>query len=311
MTLSADLKNLVNTEVRRAMKDTLSAKGLSIPEKPKKSLLEVVKKTATKLIKEAFILMPQPFSLKTENMSSSTKEEHDKLYKGYIEAFNKISSGLQAADRKEVKSSASSYRSLKVDETYNLNAIKLHELYFVNISDLKSEIRVDSLPYMKFARDFGTFEAWQEDFIAACCASRNGWGLTVYEPYRNVYMNVTVDSNNVNVPLGCVPVIVMDMFEHAYFKDYGTEKRDYLFKMMKELNWDVVEARMTVAERSELGIVYKLRSEPNDKPDELLAAAGGTQTVPVQPTAINNAMMTTPPQSLPATAPAAALPPKV
>lgn len=311
MTLSADLKNLVNTEVRRAMKDTLDAKGLSAPMKPKKSLLEVAKKTATKLIKEAFILMPQPFSLKTENMSSGTKEGHDNLYKGYVETFNKTSSALQAADKKEVKSSASAYRSLKIDETYNLNAIKLHELYFVNISDLKSEIRVDSLPYMKFARDFGTFEAWQEDFIAACCASRNGWGLTVYEPYRDIYMNITIDSNNVNIPLGCVPVIVMDMFEHAYSKDYGTEKRDYLFKMMKELNWDVVEARMTVAERSELGAVYKLRSEPNDKPDELLAAAGAAQTVPVQPTAVNNAMITSPPQSLPATAPAAALPPKV
>lgn len=310
MTLSADLKNLVNTEVRRAMKDTLDAKGLSAPTKPKKSLLEVVKTTATKLIKEAFILMPQPFSLKTENMSSGVKESHDNLYKGYIETFNKVSSALQTADRKEVKSSASAYRALKIDETYNLNAIKLHELYFVNISDMKSEIRVDSLPYMKFARDFGTFEAWQEDFIAACYASRNGWGLTVYEPYRDVYMNITVDSNNANIPLGCVPVVVMDMFEHAYSKDYGTEKRDYLFKMMKELNWDVVEARMTVAERSELGIVYKLRLEPNDKPDELLTAAGAAQTVPVQPAAINNAITASPPQFLPATTAAAALPPK-
>lgn len=311
MTLSADLKNLVNTEVRRAMKDTLDAKGLSEPVKPKNKLLEVARKTATRLIKEAFILMPQPFSLKTENMSSGTKEAHDDLYKGYVETFNKTTAALQSTDRKEAKSSASVYRSLKTDEVYNLNAIKLHELFFVNISDLKSEIRVDSLPYMKFAKDFGTFEAWQEDFIAACCAARNGWGLTVYEPYRNVYMNITVDSNNINIPLGCVPVVVMDMYEHAYSKDYGAEKRDYLFKMMKELNWHVIEARMTVAERSELGVIYKLRSEPNNKPDELLAAAGAAQTVPVQPTAINNAMMTSPPQSLPATAPAAALPPKV
>ena len=145
-----------------------------------------------------------------------------------------------------------------MDETYNFNAVKLHELYFSNISDVDSEIRVDSIPYMKLSRDWGTFEAWQEDFMAACMASRNGWALTVYEPYRSVFMNITVDSHDKDIPLGCVPVIVMDMWEHAYFKDYGIDKKAYLFAMMKELNWDVIEARMSICERSNLDILYKI-----------------------------------------------------
>ena len=291
MKLTKDLQTLLDGEIKRAVKDTLEAKGLN-PEKPKK-LTEATKpsvaqvltgaaKTVINTLKEGFTLIPKSHLMKTEKLSDSTKTAHDKLYKGYVEAFNKVAAGLVAADRIEVKSTASSYRSLKTDETYNFNGIKLHELYFANISDVDSEIRVDSLPYMRLSRDWGTFEAWQEDFMAACMASRNGWGLTVYEPYRNVFMNVIVDSHDKDIPLGCVPVIVMDMWEHAYFKDYGTDKKAYLFAMMKELNWDVIEARMQVCDVCKLDLIYKIEPLTNPKPDAMLsAAAQQAQTVPI------------------------------
>lgn len=290
MKLTKELQALLDNEVKRAVKDTLEAKGLA-PEKSKK-LSEAVKPVATLLtnaakkavntLKEGFTLIPKSHMMKTEKLSDGTKSSHDKLYKGYIEAFNKVATGLVAADKNDVKSTASSYRSLKTDETYNFNAIKFHELYFANISDVDSEIRVDSLPYMRLSRDWGTFEAWQEDFLAACMASRNGWGLTVYEPYRKVFMNITVDSHDTNIPVGCVPVIVMDMWEHAYFKDYQTDKKSYLFAMMKELNWDVIEARITVCESCNLDMIYKIEPLTNPKPDAMLsAAADRAQTVPI------------------------------
>jgi Fe-Mn family superoxide dismutase len=288
MKLTEELKKLLDGEVKRAVKDTLEAKGLAPVEKPKKlteaakpNILTTVVRTAVKTLKEGFTLIPKSHSLKTEKLSDGTKEAHNKLYQGYIEAFNKVTTGLVAAERQEVKSTASSYRSLKVDETYNFNGVKLHELYFANISDVDSEIRVDSLPYMRLSRDWGTFEAWQEDFLACCMASRNGWGLTVYEPYRKVFMNVTIDSHDKNIPLGCVPVIVMDMWEHAYFKDYGVDKKAYLFSMMKELNWDLIEARIKVCEQSNLDLIYALEPVINTKPEQMLSAAEMAQTVPI------------------------------
>jgi Fe-Mn family superoxide dismutase len=286
MKLTKELQNLLDGEVKRAVKETLEAKGLA-PEKPKKlteALRPVVSgvKAVVNVLKEGFTLVPKSHMMKTEKLSDGTKTSHDKLYKGYVEAFNKVSTALIAADKNEVKSTASSYRSLKVDETYNFNGIKLHELYFNNISDIDSEIRVDSLPYMRLARDWGTFEAWQEDFIAACMGSRNGWALTVWEPYRDVYMNVIVDSHDTNIPVGTVPVIVMDMWEHAYFKDYMVDKKGYIFAMMKELNWDVIEARMTVCENSNISRLYKIEPLTNPKPDQMLnAAAQNAQTVPI------------------------------
>jgi Fe-Mn family superoxide dismutase len=291
MKLTKEIEALLNGEVKRAVKETLEAKGLS-PEQPKKlteaskssvaQLLTSAAKNAVKTLKEGFTLIPKSHMMKTEKLSDSAKTAHDKLYKGYVEAFNKVATGLIAADRGDVKATASSYRSLKVDETYNFNGVKLHELYFANISDVDSEIRVDSLPYMRLARDWGTFEAWQEDFMAACMASRNGWGITVWEPYRNVFMNVTVDSHDKDIPVGCVPVIVMDMWEHAYFKDYSLDKKAYLFAMMKELNWDVIEARIAVCEKSNLDLIYKIEPLTNPRPDAMLtAAAERAGTVPI------------------------------
>src|SRR5690606_29541547 len=165
---------------------------------------------------------------------------------------------LDGANVHEANANRSDYRSLKVDEVYNLNAMKLHELYFNNISDLTSEIGVDALPYMRLARDFGNFEKWQFDFMAACRSARNGWGLVVYEPYKDVYMNVVVDLHNVNIPLGTIPVLVIDMWEHAYYNDYQNNKDDYLVAMMREINWNVVEARMAFAERSDLSARYMI-----------------------------------------------------
>lgn len=289
MKITEEFKKILDVEIKRAVKDTLEAKGLAPVEKPKK-LLEVAKPSTlskvlrhtAKTLKEGFTLIPQSFPLKTEKLSDATKQAHDKLYKGYVEAFNKLTTGLVAAEKKDVKSTTSAYRSLKTDETYNFNGVKLHELYFKNISDMDSEIRVDSLPYMRLSRDWGTFEAWQEDFIAACMAARNGWGLTVYEPYRKVYMNVTVDSHDKYIPLGCIPVVVMDMWEHAYFRDYGVDKKLYLFSMMKELHWDMIEARMQICEKSDLNSIYTLENIVNTKPQEMLSAADQAQTVPIQ-----------------------------
>jgi len=193
-----------------------------------------------------------------------------------------VSSELDAVNKHEAGSYASLYRSLKMDECYNLNAVKLHELYFYNISDLASEITVDSLPYMKFSRDFGTFENWQFDFIACAMSSREGWAMTVYEPYKKVYMNICVDSHSMGVPVGAIPVFVLDMWSHSYFKDYEIDKRSYIISMMREINWDVVEARMVLVEQTELNALYHIKPDYNNESENLLNQAMASTEAPIE-----------------------------
>ncbi len=138
---------------------------------------------------------------------------------------------------------------MKIDETYNCNAAFLHALYFENISDAHSKISMDSLSYMRFERDFGTFDAWQKDFIACAMSSRNGWAITVYNGFLKRYMNIVVDLHSLNVPINCYPVLVLDMWEHSYYKDYVNDKKSYIFAMMKQLDWSTIENRVKESEK--------------------------------------------------------------
>lgn len=286
--------NDFETLVKESINNTFSKSGhipkpqkkLSRPKTKKPLLEKVITKTKQNvaILKEvALVTLPKGFLLKTEHLSARTKEAHEVIYKAYIDAFNKSSSQLSGVNKEEANSYHSSYRSVSKDETRNLNAVKLHELYFGNISDLNSEVSMDSVPYIKFARNFGTFDQWQFDFIAACMASQEGFALTVWEPYQKVYMNVIIDGDDNGIPLGTIPVLAMDMHSHAYYKDYANDKKSYIVAMMRELNWSVVEARMVVAERSQLHDLWKIMPLVNSQPEAMLSAAELAQPKPVEP----------------------------
>lgn len=236
-------------------------------QKPKTSILESAKKA---LLKEASVLIPRTFTLKTEFLSSKAKQAHESLYKAYVDTFNKVSSMLDTVNTEDASANSSSARSLKLDEQYNLNAAKLHELYFSNISDLGSQVSVDSIPYIRLSRDFGSFDRWQFDFRACAMAAREGWVVTYYEPYKNIYMNCVIDGHSTGIPLGGIPIVVLDMWSHAYYRDYLEDKKSYINAMMKELNWNVVEARMTVAEKANTDIIFKIAPIMNSVPERIL-----------------------------------------
>ena len=149
----------------------------------------------------------------------------------------------------DANSTCSLFRDMKLAEQLNMAATYLHELYFANIGALTSELPMDSLVYMRLSRDWGTFDAWQRDFIDCALSAKSGWAVCCYNTYLQGYVNIIIDGHNTHVPLGCVPIIVMDMWEHAYFRDYLNNKKQYLFNMMAELNWDVLENRAIRAER--------------------------------------------------------------
>jgi len=125
----------------------------------------------------------------------------------------------------------------------------LHGMFFENISDVRSQISMDSLSYMRFERDWGSFEAWQRDFIACAMSARNGWVVTVYNFMLRRYINVVVDLHSTGVPFSSIPVVVLDCWEHSYYRDYLKDRKSYVFSMMKELRWEKIEERIRKVER--------------------------------------------------------------
>lgn len=272
-------ENILMDIARTSIKKTLGAfKEKNTDESAnsiKKGVLSEEIKKAKELVNEALIVLPKSFILKTQWIKQKTKEAHDKLYKGYVERFNKVSNELDAVSKSDVYK----IRSLKLEEVSNLNAIKLHELYFGNISDLSSQIHRDSLAFIKLSRDWGTFENWQFDFRATALASKDGWVVLYYEPFKNKYINCMIDGDSCNIPLGGIPIIVLDMAEHAYFEGYLGDKESYVNAMMKELNWDIIEARMTIAERPNLKDLYQVVPMVSSQPEKLSDLASNTSPI--------------------------------
>lgn len=199
-------------------------------------------------VDESYVAEPKPYKQVSELVSQKTKDAHSELYKKYVETLNEVSAELDTADRTENGSSHSMFRSCKLDETYNLNAVWLHELYFANCFDPHSEVYMNSKAYMRLERDFGTFEDWQKDFMACAMAAGNGWAVCGYNMFLKRYVNTVISNHSQDVPVGFYPLIVVDMHEHAYHRDYLTDKRSFLVSQMREFNWNTIEERFLKAE---------------------------------------------------------------
>lgn len=215
----------------------------------KEAIDDTFRKDKGESINEAYVTQASKFDLQTELLSQKTKKAHQELLEGYSKKLNEVSAKIDGCDKSGANLNSSEFRSLKIDETYNHNAAFLHGLYFQNISDLNSQINMNSLSYIKLARDFGTFDAWQEDFVACCLSARNGWAVTFFNPYLRRYVNTVIDLHSENVMIGMIPVVVMDCWEHSYYRDYLSNRKAYVFGMMKELNWGVIEDRIKKSEK--------------------------------------------------------------
>lgn len=170
-------------------------------------------------------------------------EAHMRLYEGYVTSINKIDAQFQAGNdsRNQANSTFSYYRELKRGETYALNGVILHELYFENIGG--DTTVPDRTVISKLEKDFGTFQNWQEDFVATAKASR-GWAVLSYDQRSDRYRNISLDAHDLGNIAYSAPVLVLDMYEHAYFLQYADKKADYIDNFMKNINWSIVGDRM-------------------------------------------------------------------
>lgn len=221
-----------------------------------KEILEAINETlykgsdkSQKDLSESYVVQAKKYDINTDMLSEKAIAANVENLHGYVEALNDVSAKLDSVDRSESNSKDSSFRGIKEAETYNLNGSFLSAYYFDNIADPTSKITMDSLTFMRLTRDFGTFEDWQKDFIACGMASRNGWVCTIYNGFLNRYMNIFVDGNEVGIPMSSVPIIVLSVQDRAYFRDYLNDRRKYIFAMMKELNWDLIDLRVKRADK--------------------------------------------------------------
>ncbi len=169
-------------------------------------------------------------------------EAHLRLYKGYIDKINEIDKILKGdAKREEANATFSYYRECKRGETYALDGVILHELYFENLGGDRCDINPRSKKQIDIC--FGDYDFWRKDFIATAKASR-GWAVLSYDQRSFRYRNISLDSHDLGNIAYSAAILVLDVYEHAYFMQYGTDKDKYIDAFMDNINWDVVEKRM-------------------------------------------------------------------
>jgi len=191
------------------------------------------------------------YSASITALSEKQFNAHMGLYKGYVAKVNEITEKLNAPDggRQDSNAVYSYYRGLKESESFAIDGCILHELYFENIGGDKGIAGTKTKKIIDV--QFGGFDAFAED-LKACCKAARGWCVFLYEPRTDSFRNIMLDAHNVGENALGQPILVIDMYEHAYFYDYLADKGKYIDNIFQNINWDVVENR----------VGYILKSKP-------------------------------------------------
>ncbi len=175
-----------------------------------------------------------------QGISKETMENHYKLYQGYVKKSNEILEKLESVDRDPAKSNQvySEIRELKLELSFAVGGVKNHEVYFGHLGGDGSAPTGKLLEMIE--RDFGSFDAWKADMKATGIAAR-GWVWLAYDHSTEKLFNYLGDSQNTYPVWNCTPLVALDVYEHAYWADYGTKRADYIDAFFANLDWSVVD----------------------------------------------------------------------
>jgi Fe-Mn family superoxide dismutase len=190
------------------------------------------------------------FTKDIDGLSKRMLDEHFKLYEGYVKKSNEIQTKLETADKSEANGVYSFIGELKREETFAINGMKLHEVYFGHLQGVGDPSKAPNLVAM-IEKDFGTVAEWQAEMVATGMSAR-GWAITAFDFRDNRLHVYGADGHNVGAVWGAIPVVVLDIYEHAYFIDYGTSRKAYIDSFFKNLNWahaESIVARYGIAKR--------------------------------------------------------------
>lgn len=174
--------------------------------------------------------------------SEALLKNHFTLYQGYVTNTNK---GLEilAQVLKDGKTGTPEYAELKRRLGWEFNGMRLHEYYFENLGGKTPLDKYGALG-KQMQCDFSSVEEWEKDFRATGAMRGIGWAVLYQDDVSQRLFNCWINEHDVGHPAGCVPILIMDVFEHAFMIDYGLKRADYIEAFFKNIDWASAEARM-------------------------------------------------------------------
>ncbi len=174
--------------------------------------------------------------------SQKALEAHFKLYQGYVTNTNLLLTTLEklAADG---KNKTPEYAELKRRFGWEFDGMRLHEYYFDNLGGKDSALDSKHALYVQIEKDFGSYEKWKADFVATGSMRGIGWAVLYQDPATGRLINTWINEHDVGHLAGGKPILIMDVFEHAYMIDYLLDRASYIDAFFKNLNWDIIQHR--------------------------------------------------------------------
>ncbi len=174
--------------------------------------------------------------------SEALLKNHFTLYQGYVTNTNKV---LDALDQllKEGKTATPEFAELKRRLGWEFNGMRLHEYYFENLGG-KAPLDRNGKLAKQLANSFGSLDAWEKDFKGTGAMRGIGWAVLYQDPANGRLINFWINEHDAGHPAGGTPILIMDVFEHAFMLDYGLKRADYIEAFFKNIDWKAVEARL-------------------------------------------------------------------
>ncbi len=174
--------------------------------------------------------------------SEGLLKNHFTLYQGYVTNTNKVLDTLDQMS-KDGKTATPEFAELKRRLGWEFNGMRLHEYYFENLGG-SGGIDRNGKAAGKIAQSFGSYEAWEKDFRATGAMRGIGWVVLYHDTIAGRLINFWINEHDTSHPAGCTPLLIMDVFEHAFMPDYGLKRADYIEAFFRNVNGAAVEARV-------------------------------------------------------------------
>ncbi len=173
-----------------------------------------------------------------DGFSETLLKNHFTLYQGYVNNTNKL---MELLSSKTKDATNPEYAELKRRFGFEFNGMRLHEYYFEN---LICPTTMPEAVTRKLGEAFGSYEAWEQDFKATGSMRGIGWAILYQDNVTGQLFNQWINEHETGHLAGCKPILVMDVFEHAFMTDYGLKRADYIAAFFKNVNWEIVEKRL-------------------------------------------------------------------
>jgi len=177
-----------------------------------------------------------------KGFTDSLLKNHFTLYQGYVTNINKILDTLSQFSR-EGKLALPEYAELKRRVGFEFNGMRLHECYFENLGG-KGILDKNGRLGTKIAADFGSYDAWERDFRSTASMRGIGWAILYQDNITGGLINQWINEHETGHLAGCRPILILDVFEHAFMIDYGLKRADYIAAFFQNIRWETVENRI-------------------------------------------------------------------